>query len=951
MKPDRVVHLRSPRPFASASDETLWSTEAWYTLNSYPGYVEPEPEPAPFGLYELEDGELSGSARIDTEHAGYSGNGFVAGMGDTGAGTEIEVVVDEAGTYDLTFGYANGPNPDPNPVTKTLSMLVNGERTQIGLPSTGSWKTWGTHTVQVDLPAGPSTLGLVKQADDYGHVNLDYVQVVEPATQRYEAEDADLAGGANVQTEHAGFSGAGYVGGLETPGAEVTFTVEADEAGDHDLTLGYANGPHPQPNLEKTLEVTVNDDPAQAITLANTGQWNAYSTSTETFALDAGTNTISYIVPSPASDTNGRVNIDFLDVGETGAVCDPQVPVAADDEFDGDTLDTCRWTTVRNPTPGGLEVRDGQLRINAQSGDLSGGAVDAKNMVLQDSPSEGAWAATTQLTMTGSDDYLQGGLVAWTDASNYAKFVAMEKPDGSWVLELGRRINNEMVYTNADLPDGAAPEQLQLQMVSTGTAVQGRWSTDQGETWTSMGAGYPATGLVAPKIGVAAYNGTGSQVGTFDWFRVTGDPVVEPDTCEATTADPGYRTLFDGTAESLEDWNMAGPGLFTREADCTLMTHGGLGLLWHSEPLEGDYSLQLDWKLTKDDNGGVFVGFPNPGTDPWVAVDNGYEIQIDATDDPDSTTGAVYNFQSADLEARDAALNPVGEWNHYEIRVEGKRIRIYLNDELVNDFTSPESEENRLTWPSFIGLQNHGGGENVFYRDVQVKDLADPENVPAEVVVTAPEEVETGETAEVVVEVGSAAEVAPTGEVVLSVDGTELLAAELEDGTATFEVGPFAGAGTVELVAEYAGDVATDPGQGTAQLKVVDASTTPPGPPTTPPGPPTTPPGPPVTPPGDPAVAVKKGGKVDATKNRRKAKLVLSCDSDACEGKVVLRTRGKNGKRLGAGSFEIDEKDKVTITLNKRARAKLGKKANLKAVLVVRFDDGSTQRVKVRLKR
>ena len=65
MKPDRVVHLRSPRPFASASDETLWSTEAWYTLNSYPGYVETDPEPAPDGIYELEDGELSGTAGID----------------------------------------------------------------------------------------------------------------------------------------------------------------------------------------------------------------------------------------------------------------------------------------------------------------------------------------------------------------------------------------------------------------------------------------------------------------------------------------------------------------------------------------------------------------------------------------------------------------------------------------------------------------------------------------------------------------------------------------------------------------------------------------------------------------------------------------------------------------------------------------------------------------------
>ena len=242
--------------------------------------------------------------------------------------------------------------------------------------------------------------------------------------------------------------------------------------------------------------------------------------------------------------------------------------------------------------------------------------------------------------------------------------------------------------------------------------------------------------------------------------------------------------------------------MFTREADCTLKTNGGLGLLWHSEPLAGDYSLQLDWKLTKDDNGGVFVGFPNPETtprydgdapnpagDPWVAVDRGYEIQIDATDADDRTTGAIYTFKGADKAARDEALNGLNEWNHYEIRVEGKRIRVYLNDVLVNDFTSPESETRRLTWPSHIGLQNHGGGENVFYRDVQVMDLADPENVASDVTVTAPEELETGAKGDVVVEVGSAAEAAPTGEVVLSVDGTDLPAVELEDGKATFEVG------------------------------------------------------------------------------------------------------------------------------------------------------------------
>ncbi|MER6678245.1 ricin-type beta-trefoil lectin domain protein [Streptomyces sp. NPDC000983] len=37
LKADRVVHVRSPRPFSSSGGEALWSTEAWYTLNKLPG--------------------------------------------------------------------------------------------------------------------------------------------------------------------------------------------------------------------------------------------------------------------------------------------------------------------------------------------------------------------------------------------------------------------------------------------------------------------------------------------------------------------------------------------------------------------------------------------------------------------------------------------------------------------------------------------------------------------------------------------------------------------------------------------------------------------------------------------------------------------------------------------------------------------------------------------------
>ncbi len=296
----------------------------------------------------------------------------------------------------------------------------------------------------------------------------------------------------------------------------------------------------------------------------------------------------------------------------------------------------------------------------------------------------------------------------------------MRRPTGEWVLELARASGYQ---NSAALPVGAQ-DGITLQMFASEGRLRGRFSLDDGATWTEVGTGFALTGLSTPGIGLAAFNGTGAEVGSFERFSV-GEPPLDPETCTAASPDPGYTMLFDGTRASVADWRMAGSGTVARASDCTLFTEGGLGMLWHSTPIDYPYSLKLDWKLGGDDNSGVFVGFPDSGTDPNIAINQGYEVQIDATDDPDSTTGAIYNFQAPDAAARDSVLKPPGEWNSYELRVEGKRIRVYLNGALINDFTSTAPE--RMVTPSHIGLQNHGNGDDVWFRNVQIKNLAAPQ--------------------------------------------------------------------------------------------------------------------------------------------------------------------------------------------------------------------------------
>jgi type 1 glutamine amidotransferase len=188
----------------------------------------------------------------------------------------------------------------------------------------------------------------------------------------------------------------------------------------------------------------------------------------------------------------------------------------------------------------------------------------------------------------------------------------------------------------------------------------------------------------------------------------------------ASTADcrpeTGYTPIFDGSQASLDQWRQAGPGGFTL-ADGTLTSQGGMGLLWFPVQTFDNYSLKIDWMMPGDDNGGVFIGFPDPQGDPWNPVSQGHEIQVDATDaDPTRTTGSVYSFQAPDIAARDAALNPPGQWNTYEIGVHRQRVEIWLNGVRVNDYTS-----SRDIAKGYVGVQNDGAGLDINYRNIRVR--------------------------------------------------------------------------------------------------------------------------------------------------------------------------------------------------------------------------------------
>jgi hypothetical protein len=189
------------------------------------------------------------------------------------------------------------------------------------------------------------------------------------------------------------------------------------------------------------------------------------------------------------------------------------------------------------------------------------------------------------------------------------------------------------------------------------------------------------------------------------------------------------RSLFNG--QNLDGWELAGQGSFV-VADGALHGTGGadLGLLWSTTPTSADFVLRCEWRQSRaDDNSGVFVRFPNPNSKgydntAYVAVHFGFEVQIDETGAPDGAdqhrTGAIYDEPNQAFTLQPAL--PVGQWNAYEIRVQGETFTVELNGVQVTQFTNPYADRglpSRPDAPSFIGLQSHTGV--VAFRNIEVE--------------------------------------------------------------------------------------------------------------------------------------------------------------------------------------------------------------------------------------
>lgn len=252
--------------------------------------------------YEAESAKLF-QAVVATNHANFSGTGFVDYTNMTGGYVEWTVNVPSAGTATLSIGYANAGTAD-----RPMSVSVNGTvvSASVSFPGTGSWDTWSTRALTATLKAGTNTVRATATVAT-GGPNVDYLDVTPnaPATD-FQAENATISQGA-VANNHTGFTGTGFVDYTNVAGGYVEFTVTATTTGPVGLQFRYANGT----TTNRPMTITVNGAPvAIDAPFAPTTNWDTWSTLLVTGRLTAGTNKVR----ATATGAMGGPNLDQLHI-------------------------------------------------------------------------------------------------------------------------------------------------------------------------------------------------------------------------------------------------------------------------------------------------------------------------------------------------------------------------------------------------------------------------------------------------------------------------------------------------------------------------------------------------------------------------------------------------------------------------------------------------------------
>ncbi|HKD77260.1 MAG TPA: CBM35 domain-containing protein, partial [Ktedonobacterales bacterium] len=118
-------------------------------------------------VYQAENATLSGPV-VATQWPGYTGTGYADYQHASNDYIQWTVNVATAGSYTITFRYANGGTTD-----RPLAIAVNGVtvKNSFSFPPTGAWGTWSIVSMTASLNAGNNTIRATAIGQNGGNID------------------------------------------------------------------------------------------------------------------------------------------------------------------------------------------------------------------------------------------------------------------------------------------------------------------------------------------------------------------------------------------------------------------------------------------------------------------------------------------------------------------------------------------------------------------------------------------------------------------------------------------------------------------------------------------------------------------------------------------------------------------------------------------------------------
>ncbi|MDO8545285.1 MAG: DUF1080 domain-containing protein [Opitutaceae bacterium] len=203
---------------------------------------------------------------------------------------------------------------------------------------------------------------------------------------------------------------------------------------------------------------------------------------------------------------------------------------------------------------------------------------------------------------------------------------------------------------------------------------------------------------------------------------------------QLVAAEAGWQSLFNG--RDLTGWEAnADAGAFT-VVDGAIKAHAthpkNRGHLFFVGDRKGGEEKFRNFELVAvvrgepDSNSGIFFHTDRATRDGVLHLRNGYEVQLNSTKREKRKTGSLYDVVDVDTSAVDES-----QWFTVRILVEGKRIRVWINDRPTVDYTEPE---NPVRTPQRVGrllrseggaiaLQAHDDHSTFYFREIRIRRL------------------------------------------------------------------------------------------------------------------------------------------------------------------------------------------------------------------------------------